>query len=146
MDNLTFVKAVLTKAEIGTGEDGAFVSLHFIAEYTEDVMRRIKWDDPGDSVKKADMTGPDELPGGNLVLTPEPEALKNSEVEFPFGCAEKFKLVTIIKKESKRREFRFIVVTPSKEAATHAFDYIQTIGKTPGTLKLSYSSQGDLPV
>lgn len=125
-------------------EGGAFVRIHMTSEFTTPVMEEMGWDDPGGSVTDAKLSG--ELHATHLVLTPGDKQLRQSEIQFDIRDVGDFKMVSVEKDETKRRELRFVVRSSAADTAGLVDGYIRQIGEHQGVLRVSYTKQEELPL
>lgn len=141
-DHVTFRGAKIRYYDGRHQEGGSFIRIHITTEFTQPVLEAMGWTDPGPSGSEVNLIG--EMVGTHLVLTPNEKNLRDQEISLDINEVSAFKLVTIEKNESKRRELRFVVRSPSPEAAALVDGYVRKVGDFEAALKVSYSKQETL--
>jgi hypothetical protein len=140
---IIFRGAFIRYADIRRAKEGGevFTRIHMSCDFSDVVREQMEWDDPGDSVKMAKLTG--ELCAREFLLTPGDKALKQHELEIAINDASDFQVVMLKDEdgEPSGRQLRFIVRSPGDGVEALVGQYIRRVGIHEGQLKISYEPQ-----
>jgi hypothetical protein len=142
-DTIIFRGCFIRHADIRQGKDGGdvFTRIHLSAEFSEPVREKMEWEDPGDSITSARLTG--ELLAQNFILTPGDKMLQQHELQIAISDASDFQVVMLKDDEGEPagRQLRFIVRSPGDGVEALVGKYIRRVGRHEGQLKISYEPQ-----
>jgi len=142
-ETITFRGCFIRHADIRQGREGGdvFTRIHMSAEFSDTVRDKMEWEDPGDSITSAKLTG--ELLAQNFILTPGDKALKQHELQIAITDASDFQVVQLRDDEGEPagRQLRFIVRSPGDGVEAQVGQYIRRVGRHEGQLKISYEPQ-----
>jgi hypothetical protein len=142
-ETIIFRGCFIRHADIRQGREGGdvFTRIHVSAEFSDTVRDTMDWEDPGDSITSAKLTG--ELLAQNFILTPGDKALKQHELQIAITDASDFQLVVLRDDEGEPagRQLRFIVRSPGDGVEALVGQYIRRVGRHEGQLKISYEPQ-----
>jgi hypothetical protein len=142
-DQIIFRGAFVRYADIRQGKEGGevFTRIHMSSEFSDVVRENMEWQDPGDSVTSAKLTG--ELLAQNFILTPNDKKLENQELQIAISDVSDFNVVALKDDEGEvsGRQLRFIVRSPGDGVEALVGQYIRRVGRHEGQLKISYEPQ-----
>jgi len=145
-ETIIFRGVVLKHFDGRQSPDGAtfFTRMNLSAEFSDTVRENMDWDDPGDCIKPgspAKLTG--ELLGHNFILTPGDKRLKDKELQLGIKDVTDFQVITLKDDEGEPsgRQLRFQVRTEEDGAAALCEQYVRSVGRHEGQLKISYIPQ-----
>lgn len=147
---IIFRGATLKHFDGRQSQDGSdfHTRLYFATEFSDTVRESMEWEDPGDTIRSAKLTG--ELCAHNLILTPGDKRLRDAELQIGVKDVTDFQVVALKDDDGEPagRQLRFTVRTPQDGASALAEQYIRRVGRHEGQLRISYSPQAvqeDLP-
>ncbi len=150
-ESIIFRGAFIRHLDLRQGKEGGdvFTRIHVSAEFSDVVREKMEWEDPGDSITSAKLTG--ELLAQNFILTPGDKALKQWELQIAITDASDFQVVVLKDDdgEPSGRQLRFIVRSPGDGVEAQVGQYIRRVGRHEGQLKISYEPQAvqeNLPI
>jgi hypothetical protein len=143
-DKVVFRGSTIRYYDGRRSEGGSFIRIHLTSEFTAPVMEAMEWEDPGASCESASLEG--DLVGTRIEFHPNDSKLKKHAFALDVNDVSDFKLVRVTEKEVTRRELRFIVVSPSPDAAALVDAYVRAMGDKEAALTVMYSVQETLPL
>jgi hypothetical protein len=146
-ESVVFPGAILKYFDVRQAKEGGevFCRIHLAANFAETVREKMEWENIPDSVTQAKLAG--ALAATNFILTPSDKQLKKYELNFDIHSVEDFEVVSLKDDEGeiRGRELRFIVRTPKEGVEALCGEYIRRVGRAPGSLKIGYIKQEQLP-
>ena len=120
-----------------------YTKINFTASFSEPIREAMEWGEPPAGFASADLDG--QMAATHLILTPNGRELKQHELQLDAKEISAFKLVRVEdENETTHNELRFQVATTSADAAALLSQYLSTIGKGEGQLRVNYDAQSEM--
>lgn len=138
-----FRGAFIRYLDVRQGKEGGevFSRIHLSSEFTDTVRDKMDWDDPGECVSSAKLTG--FLLAQSFELVPADKNLKRQALDIFISDVSDFQVVALKYDEGEvsGRQLRFIARSPGDGVAALIEQYIRRVGKHEGELRISYDPQ-----
>jgi hypothetical protein len=142
-ETIIFRGTFIRYLDVRQGKEGGevFARIHLSSEFTDTIRDKMDWDDPGECVTSARLTG--ELLAQGFQLTPADKNLKRQALDIIISDISDFQVVALKDDEGEvsGRQLRFIARSPGDGVAALIEQYIRRVGRHEGELRVSYEPQ-----
>jgi hypothetical protein len=142
-EKVTYRGCFIRYLDVRISKEGGevFSRIHLSSEFTDTIREKMGWDDPGECVTSAKLSGC--LLAQSFSLVPADRNLKRHALEIIISEVSDFEVVAMRDEESEiaGRQLRFIARSPGDGVAALIEQYIRRVGKHEGELRVSYEPQ-----
>jgi hypothetical protein len=140
-DQIIFRGAYIRHLDVRQSPEGeaVFVRAHIACDFSDPVIEAMRWEDLPEGFSQASLKG--ELAAQTMTMKPSSRELDKHAFDLPIHEARDFQVVSLKQDDDKpdKRELRFVVRSADHKATRVLDDYLRTIGKGKGQLRISYT-------
>lgn len=140
-DQIIFRGAYIRRFAVAQSPDGeaVFVRAYISCDFSDPVIEAMEWHDLPEGFSQADLKG--ELAAQTMTMKPSSRELAQHGFDLDVHEATDFQVVSLKQADDKPdvRELRFVIRSAHHKATRILDDYVRTIGKGKGQLRVSFT-------